>query len=622
MNPLFVLFGIRAALRLGRTGAEIYAQRSRDRAVFLPDLIKPDVDRYALIVTFYSSTTREQALLANEGLAPLWDEALHRPIRKSAAVVDTLFAAVVEARIHEAEPEDDAETELSIEIAGGFMIEQWNRSTAPISPVGRIALTMADIALEFVGSNPSVMGIGGNGERLIGAIALNLSQMIPDDQDEFGTRAKFADRLVGIFLRAGLSVLADHPELVVDQDHLQDLMAETLTPLVTTLPDDLSEQLEWRALLDALAGPAASAAFGVVAERPDAFLGKAFSTDKAVGAVTQALFGTVSDMGLRTQLTDAGWLKLYKSVLRVAADRPGLFIGGGGQPKSELLRDLLSGVAATLHTAEAFDGKLGGELAAVAIDALNENAAVLLKLDDQDEWQVLAIDMIGQVSGALSDRLRHPDQAGALRLFGKHQLLELSRIFLVQAAATPGMLGIGRTELRAIVSGVATAMAADKNLLLTSDDWLKIAAVAAAEASANPGRLFGLDESTAEGALGAEIIGGLLTVAAAEWDTLGIGDATGRDAGHVLAGPTLRDAITVALRAAAGNARAAASAGKPIETLAARISNIVRDDPEAYGSDEWLLLFREMIGSALIEGTVVDISDGEIRAILSKRDAA
>ncbi len=622
MNPLFVLFGIRAALRLGRTGAEIYAQRSRDRAVFLPDLIKPDIDRYALIVTFYASAAREQALLDDEALSPLWDEDLHRPIRKSPAVVDTLFAAVIEAQIQEAGTEDETEAELSVEIAGGFMIEQWNRSAAPISPVGRIAITMADIALEFVGSNPSVMGIGGNGERLIGAIALNLSHMIPDDQDEFGTRAKFADRLCGIFLRAGLSVLADHPELVVDQDHLQALMAETLTPLVTNLPDDLSEQLEWRALLDALAGPAASAAFAVVAERPDAFLGKAFSTDKAVGAVTQALFETLSDTGLREQLTDAGWLKLYKSVLRVAADRPDLFIGSGDQPKKELLRDLLSGVAQTLHASEAFDGELGAELAAIAIDALNENAAVLLELDDQDEWQTLAIDMIDQVSGALADRLRNPDQAGALRQFGKQQLVELSRIFLVQAAATPGMLGIGRTELKAIVSGVASAMAADENLLLTSDDWLKIAAVAAAEASVNPGRLFGLNEDTAEGALGAEIIGGLLTVAAAEWDKLDAEGAAGRDAGHVLAGPTLRDAITVALRAAAGNARAAASAGKPIETLAARISDIVREDPEAYGGGEWLLLFREMIGNALTEGTIVDISDDEIRTILSKRDAA
>ncbi len=614
MNPVLIVFGIRAAVRLGRAGAEIYAQRSRDRDVYLPDIEPPaPFSAYQLLIDFYGDPVNLQRLKADPQLIVLWDEAAERPVNKQPRTIEPLHAAFLSALAEKSVDGGEESRTARLELAGGALISQWSRAAEPISPIGRIALTMADIALEFVGSNPSVVGVGGNGEKLIGAIALNLSSMIPDDTDEFGPRAQIANRLVGIFLRAGLSALAAHPDLVLDNDQAERLVKETLAPLLKVMPASLSEQLEWQQLLDALLGPAATAAFSVIAEKPDAFLGKTFASDKALGALTGALFATLQDADVRRQFGDGGWIALYKSLLQVAADRPALFVGDGTKPKDQLIRGLLAGTARTLSKHPGFDGRIGAELTAVALQALNANAGGLLKLDKDDEWEGTALAMIGQVSGGLSQALT--GGSGALRRFGQDQLLELGRIFLVQAAATPGMLGIKRTELQSIVSGVASAMAKDSDLLLSPDDWLKIAAVAMGEAAANPGRLFGLDDASPGEALAAQVIGDLLKVASAAW-------STGRDGGSLLAGATLRDAIISALRAAAGNAIAAASDDKPVMAVAEAINKVVAQSPQAFGSTDWLLLFETLVAEALTSGKVAAIDEAKIMEILGKRGGA
>lgn len=611
MNPVLIVFGIRAAVRLGRAGAEIYAQRSRDRDVYLPDIEPPaPFSPYQLLIDFYGDPANLQRLKGDPQLVVLWDEAAERPVDKLPRTIEPLHAAFLAALAEKSVGGGEERRYARLELAGGALISQWSRAAEPLSPIGRIALTMADVALEFVGSNPSVVGVGGSGEKLIGAIALNLSGMIPDDTDEFGPRAQIANRLVGIFLRAGLSALAAHPDLVLDDDHAEKLVKETLAPLLNVMPAGLSEQLEWQALLDALLGPAATAAFTVIAEKPDAFLGRKFASDKALGALTGALFATLQDADIRRQFGDGGWITLYKALLQVAADRPALFVGDGAKPKEALIRGLLAGTAGTLAKHPGFEGQIGAELAAMAVQALNANAGGLLKLDKDDEWEGMALAMIGQVSGGLSQALT--GGSGALRRFGQDQLLALGRIFLVQAAATPGMLGIKRTELQGIVSGVAAAMANDSDLLLSPDDWLKIAAVATGEAAANPGRLFGLDNTAPGEALAAQIIGDLLKAASAAW-------SKGRDGGSLLAGATLRDAVIAALKAAAGNALAAASDDKPIKAVAEAINQVVARSPQAFGSKDWLLLFETLVVEALAEGKVAVLDEAKVMAILGKR---
>jgi hypothetical protein len=215
-----------------------------------------------------------------------------------------------------------------------------------------------------------------------------------------------------------------------------------------------------------------------------------------------------------------------------------------------------------------------------------------------------------QVVDGLKSGLTDPATGGISSVLSEQQLIELARTFLTQAAKTPGMIAGGNTELQAVVGGVAKAMAADKNLLLAPDDWLGIAAVAAEEAAANPQRLFKINDSTPAGAIGSELIKDLLSVAGTE---LAKG---GRASGGVLFGATLREAVTVALRSASGNAKAAADNQAALKGLAETLSELVRTHPTQYGAKEWLTLYRTLITRVLQEGALGPFTDTQIAKIL------
>jgi hypothetical protein len=63
--------------------------------------------------------------------------------------------------------------------------------------------------------------------------------------------------------------------------------------------------------------------------------------------------------------------------------------------------------------------------------------------------------MITQVLEGLKAALEHPDSHAIERLLSRQQLLEFARIFLIQAAKTPGMIAGTQSELQAIVRGAA-----------------------------------------------------------------------------------------------------------------------------------------------------------------------
>jgi hypothetical protein len=143
-----------------------------------------------------------------------------------------------------------------------------------------------------------------------------------------------------------------------------------------------------------------------------------------------------------------------------------------------------------------------------------------------------------------------------------------------------------------MVGSVASAMAADEHLLLAPEDWLAIAAVAAEEAAANPQRLFDSDAATPGDSVGAQLIQDLLSVA-------GPGFVQGRRAGGVLFGMTLREAIIVTLRAAAGNVKAAADTRAAVKQLANVLADLVQAHRDQFGSKEWLFLYRSLLPRVL-----------------------
>jgi hypothetical protein len=130
-----------------------------------------------------------------------------------------------------------------------------------------------------------------------------------------------------------------------------------------------------------------------------------------------------------------------------------------------------------------------------------------------------------------------------------------------------------------------------------------IAAAAAEEVAANPGRLLGTSGTGTAGTLLSALLGDLLCVASEQWKR------NAREGGTVLFGPTLREAMLVAIRASAGQSIAAALNSAKVKQLAAQITTLVATKAGKYGSKEWLCLYRTLIMQVIDTGALADPLD-------------
>src|SRR5262249_55947654 len=215
MDPELIFFAIRSLIRLGREGAAAIDQYERDKAALFPNGISAGFARVAFITEAFIPAHQE--LLQRDPLIKLWRD--NAPAPEIPGAEDTLFAMAVQLKANDAKAASSS-PQRAVAIGGAVMIKQWARGTGPLSPLARIALTIADIGLDFVGTNPSVLG-GGSSAKLLGSLAANLSELIPDDGEQFGPKTQFAERVIGIFLRAGLTTLSEQSGQFLHHDALQ-----------------------------------------------------------------------------------------------------------------------------------------------------------------------------------------------------------------------------------------------------------------------------------------------------------------------------------------------------------------------------------------------------------------
>jgi hypothetical protein len=599
MDPSLVIFGIRALVRLGRAGADSYSQYARDKAILIPALKFPSFDKDDFIVDVLLESDQVWRLREGGPLAQYWTGSEPDPNVPGAR--EALYMAAVQAFAERQAKNNNLLPERGVEVAGELLITQWAKGEGPVGPIGRFVLTLADVALEFVGANPGMLGLGGSGEKLIGALAANLAQMIPDDAADFGPKSQFTQRLLGIVLRAGLDALSQHPDAIVKGDHMEQLVRNVVLPVVQSLPADLSEQARWRDVVEVLMGPAARAAVDTVAGNPRAFLGSEFDPKNALGALTQALFHETQGMGLREVFSEAGWLAIYKAALGVAADRPELFVADASGERDAVARDLIAGIAGKLRDSPPpFGGDLGAELIGAVLEVVRVDGPRFAK----GPWQQDAVTLVGQVVDGLESVLAGDGGADLRTVLSQPQMLELARTVIRRAAQTPGIVDGDRGDAGALAVALARVIAKDKAGAMAPTDWLAIADVVANDVFANPGRLFATTNGKASPALG--IVEDILAAAAVD-----------RGKGGVLFGATLRDALVIAVHAATGNADGAGTNRAAVVQLVERLSDRVQTQNGRLGSKEWLWLFRTLVGGVLETGTVGELGEQQLAQLLA-----
>jgi len=585
--------GIKAIMRATQAGIDIYVERTLDKPIFLPNIRLPSNDMASNITALLQA---QPALKATPPFAEGWNTGLGAWTPKTPLNMQDCLAKYLE--LSSFVDLKDRSPEVKNQLIGGRMIEQWRADKKPPSAWAKVAITLTDIALEFVATTPSIMGEQSKGEKLVVAFAQTLSDLIPNDVAELGAAHDLGNRLLGIFLRAGLKTLVDNDGVIIADEDVRALVIGIIKPVTEKLPDDFNVQLKYREIVETLMSDSAAATLSIISKKTDIYLGDKFVNDKALGAVTQALLETTAIAAQKNILTvysKKGVKALFESALTVAIKQPELFINKNtGDNKHQLLVDLFIGSADTIAQAntKGFSKEMGTSFVAMVIETVGQHAAVLLKLDPNTSWNEVALKIIQDVTGELGEAVANNKR---FKLFSQEQQHRFGQVILDQISETPAMLGANNTELKKVISAVARAMIADDNFLLSNEEWIQIAAVAAEAATSDPAKLFNIDADTDAEKLGLVVIESFLTVANEAWIN---------STNTPLKGHTLASAITIVINALSDNISGVKNNPQAIKDYIKNLKDKVMLNPDEWGSKAILKYISDTIESVLANGTL------------------
>ena len=602
VQPEFVIFAIRAALRIGRSAQLELEDYIRNRAMNMPRILKIDLDPVGNL----RAEIQRQGLVNDEFLT-IYNHYLE------AETVDQRQAAEVEIYAFALNKGLVTNTEQAIEERGLVTIRQWSEDAEKGFPLARIGLAMVEVALEYIATNPGIFGIGTNGERFVRAMAGAVDEILPDSDTpgkvSFTPEQLFGERSLAIFMHTGLSTLQAHIAENVEEEHLQDIAVSILQPLINNFRDQTIERRKLNELRDLLLGSMAQEAINAVVRHQGQFLGSRFAKNSGLGAVTEAILKTIAQEDtVRNVLAREVWIKVYGAILNVAIARPELFITEDQTRATEFGQKLVQTVAIRLKDmTPPFTAAVAANVAADTIGVLSRHTVILF--DQDTPWEMAAGEAVGSVLQSISTGMNLGLEKEALkngtvldgamilkRVFSEDQVAALVRIVTGQVAKTPAMLTGRETrdEVKSLVAGIARAISDSNRALLSGDDWLEVAAVVTREAAKNPGRLFRIvDDNGAsvapEKEFAVRLIKKMLNAAAADFR------ARGRSKGSVLFGETLGNVIRETIETAAGNVELAVNNEDAMINLVSRINNIQGLNATGFGHKEWLGIYRRYL---------------------------
>jgi hypothetical protein len=368
----------------------------------------------------------------------------------------------------------------------------------------------------------------------------------------------------------------------------------------------------------------AQEAINAVVRHQRQFLGSRFAKNKDLGAVTEAILKTVAkEDGIHRVMEREVWVRVYGAILDVAIERPELFVKENSAEASDFGQNLVQTVALRLkEMTPPFNEAVAATIAADAISVLSRHTVILF--DQDSPWEMVAGDAIGSVLASISSGMQEGLEKETLkngtvldgeailkRVFSEDQVADLVHIITDQVAKTPDMLleRDTRDEVKALVAGIARAISDSNRSLLSSEDWLEVAAVVAQEAAKNPGRLFKIIEEDGnpvnpEKEFAVRLIKKLLNAAATDLR------ARGRSKGSVLFGETLRIVIEETIVTAAGNVETAVNNEEALINLVDRINKLQGVNATGFGRNEWLHIFRSYLKLVLLSQDGQSVLDG------------
>lgn len=512
-----VVLAVQGFVRVASASREAYEQLVRDRDVRLPTLRPLAFDPLDSAERFFRRPENRSLVAAGGRHEALWNASAGR-------AAEGQEIALVEAwRLNRtaADPNERADPVL---------VAQWAADDLrPPPPQLRIALALAEVALDFAAAAPGVVKTGSAGHRVLEAVALvarRTAQTLPDLNDPENWKAGsslggLVEGLLASLLRAGLSVAADQPQLLIKAPHLAAVLGGAAAPLSTAFDAALRNR-DWARLAvlerfrDEVLPVVAQGALQALISNRDAFLGDLSAPGPSVGTdsrivavVVNATLDRVAQSAAAPafSLSDVAGIEALKGFARAAAAavaaHPELLLAGDG-PRTRAVQRLMAAVLDRAAAAPRLDRQL---LLDVAAESLGEARRVLPLYLRGGTWEDAAQELVLGAMDGLRRGLGGSPPRVLQHLAGRAQLSALAGLVLARIAATPRMVTGGRAgpEIEAVVAAIATAMAGAGADLLEPAGWLVVAQAAAEAAARNPGRLFRLGDDAAA-AIGATVI--------------------------------------------------------------------------------------------------------------------
>jgi hypothetical protein len=624
VTPDTVAFAVRSVVRLGSAARQAYEQSVRDATMRIQDLPVPIISNDEALFGFFDLGDQRPRIEDGGDLKDLWVEDRDgNMVPRDDAARDILVAE--QLKILQQMPGDFRRSWISQrfqqEAMSGVLVKQWKDGTGPPTPAIRLVLAFTDVALDYVGSNPGILGVGGNGEKLITALSANFRKLLPDVDKKDGWKGKeattfFVERALAITLHAGLKTISETPDLLVEEQHYRELLQNVVDPFVAGFDKNPDDRPSWIDIRDTLLGPVAEAALKTVRQNQEAFFGKRFSASTAVGSVTSALLGAAAEGDIGEVFTPEGQVRLYRSVLDLTVKNPRLFVTTTG-PKSDIAVDLLTRIGTAIQNAPPqIDKKLAGDVAIAAIESLKVNVPGLLRIKD-DAWRNVAGELTAKVLDGLQSSINAPDAQKAFEtMFAPEEVVQLLQIVMKQVVQTPGMITDGQVsgEVQALVATISRAIASQGSELLTPEDWISVVQTIAMEVAQNPGRLISLGDQP-EQQLAGKVLQVLLESAAQSFPN---GKRTNAS---LLFGPTLREAAVLTIQAAVGSSGKAAAHLDALRTFIQILNEAATTNSEQIGAREWLWLFDSHIANILAKGLPAGMTIAVLLSELEQRNA-
>jgi hypothetical protein len=590
MDILLISAGVKAILRAAQTGIDLRTERNVNESIFLPHVRLPNITPAGEITQFLNAHANYRNL---PPFAQGWHATDLQWHYTSEANLQGCLAAQLSAHANDnliGASDDNKRMQV-----GGHLIEQWRKGNSPPTAWARIALSIVDIGLEFVSANPAIMGERSKGESLVLAFAESITVLIPDDVDDMGKGSDFENRLLSIFLRSGLTVLANDSNKVIEDQQINALVKGIIGPLISAIPSDFHQSIKYRELIETLMGPSSVAVLNIAAADVDDYIGQHITNDKALSAVTLALLNAtiqVTDSSdISTVFSTQGLASLFTSTLQIAIDQPELFISDDNAVKSALVRDLFAAAAKAVEqgTTQGIDPSLGSSISTQVINIVGKHASVLMQINPHKPWQVhaqnLMTDVIGQLGSVVSANRR-------LALFSRQQLSQYAQSIVVPIGESVSMLGSDKRYAQRIIAGMAMIIEQDNQFLMSNEQWLQLLESVTAAALFNPLRLFmRLEPNRDEG----------LFFSALE-DALDVLNRASDNATILFKGELLLQLLQNIVISLAGNISGLVSQPQVIRRFMDDLINEVTRHPDRWGSESILTYVEGTLETVLITG--------------------